>query len=91
MPTVFKRFSDAARTIRSADKPMRESIYAAYFDHLNDIQADDLPREFQLIYDSVKLRLTAVIPHGTISNDEAGYIAADILYLAERLHSNSTI
>jgi hypothetical protein len=91
MPTVIKRFSAAARAITSADKPMRECIYAAYFIHLDGIEADDLPDQFQLIYDSVKLRLTAVITHGTISDDEAGYIAADILYLAESLHSNSTI
>ncbi len=54
------------------------------------INSDDLHRKFQFIYDSVKLRLTAVIPHGNISNDEASHIAADILYLTDVLHSSCT-
>ncbi len=90
MPTVIKRFSDAARIITSATKPMRECVYGAYLNHLNGIHTEELPWELQFIYDSVKLRLTAVIPDGNISNDEAGYIAADILYLADVLHSSCT-
>ncbi len=90
MSTVIKRFSDAARIITSNNRPMRECVYDAYLNHLNGIHTEELPWKLQFIYDSVKLRLTAVIPDGNISNDEASHIAADILYLADMLHSSTT-
>ena len=83
MRNLAQRLSDAARIITSESIPVRDSIYLAFFAHLNDIDPDDMPRKFQFIYDSVKLRLTASIPHGNISHDEASHIAADILFLAD--------
>ncbi len=70
---------------------MRECVYGVFLNQLNGIQTDELPWELHFIYDSVKLRLTGVIPDGNISNEEAGYIAADILYLANKLQSRSAI
>jgi hypothetical protein len=91
MINLAQQLSDAARVLTSENKPIRESIYVAFFDHLNDINPDDMPRKFQFIYESVKLRLTAAAPHGNISNDEAGHIAADILFLADVLHTDTRV
>jgi hypothetical protein len=88
---VLQKFSAAVKILSSQNQPMWECVYSAYINHLNGIQADELPRKLQLLYDSVKLRLIGVIPDGNISNDEAGYIAADILYLADQLQSRLSI
>ncbi len=91
MTNLAQRLSDAARIITTKNIPVRDSIYVAFFTHLNDIDPNDMPRKFQFIYDSVKLRLTASIPHGNISNDEANHIAADILFLADVLDKNQRV
>ncbi|MDH3723887.1 MAG: hypothetical protein OER74_20495, partial [Desulfobacteraceae bacterium] len=66
---------------------MWECVKQAYADHLSDISRDDLPEEIQIFYDSVKLRVTSVEPPGYIGNDEAIYIANDIMYLADVINS----
>ena len=91
MVDLAQQLSDAARILTSENKPVRESVYIAFFDHLSDINPDDMSRKFQFIYDSVKLRLTATTPHGDISNDEAGHIAADILFLADVLQTEQRV
>jgi len=49
---------------------------------------DDLPEEVQIIYESVTDRLTSLEPPGDISNEEAGYLAKDILYMADVVRSH---
>jgi hypothetical protein len=66
---------------------MWESVKQAYVDHLSDISTDDLPKEMQIFYDSVKLRVKSVEASGHISNDEASYIANDIIYLVDVISS----
>jgi hypothetical protein len=83
MTDLMKKFSEAAKTVSSSKAPMWELVKQAYVDYLSDISTDDLPKEIQIFYDSVKLRITSGELFGHISNDEARYIANDIIYLAE--------
>ena len=87
MTDLVKKFSDAAKTISSSNNPMRECVYSAYVDHISDIDIDDLPEELQIIYEAVTNRLTSVEPTGDIGNDEASYLAKDILYMSDVLRS----
>jgi hypothetical protein len=52
---------------------------------LSDIKVDDLPEEIQVFYESVKMRLTSTIPPEGIGDDEANWIAEDILYMADMI------
>jgi hypothetical protein len=83
MPDLHKKFSKAVEKISSENKDIRAGVYCAYVDHLSDIDPDDLPREIQMFYESVKTRLTSTIPPGKMSFDEAGWIAEDILFMAD--------
>ena len=68
---------------------MWECVKQAYVDHLSDISTDNLPEEIQIFYDSVKLRVKSVDTLGHIDNDEASYIANDIMYMADVIRSGS--
>jgi hypothetical protein len=87
MTDLMKKFSEAAKAVSSSKTPMWESVKQAYVDHLSDISTDDLPKEMQIFYDSVKLRVKSVEASGHISNDEASYIANDIIYLVDVISS----
>ena len=89
MSDLLKKFSEAAEKVSSEKKGIRECVYGAYVDHLSDINTDDLPWEIQIFYESVKTRLTSTVLPGKISDDEAGWIADDILYMADviRMHN----
>jgi hypothetical protein len=85
MPDLLKKFEKAAKKISSEKKNIRECVYCAYVDHLSDINTDDLPWEIRIFYESVKMRLTSTVPPGIISDDEASWIAEDILHMAEMI------
>jgi len=87
MTDLLNKFSKAAKAVSSSKTLMWECVKKAYADHLSDISTDDLPKEIQVFYDSVKLRVTSVEPLGHIDNDEASYIAQDILYMADVISS----
>ena len=87
MPDLLKKFSKAVKMISSEKKDIRECVYCAYVDHLSDISTDSLPEEIQIFYDSIKLRITSVEAFGHIDNDEASYIANDIMYMADVISS----
>jgi hypothetical protein len=87
MTELMKKFSEAAKAVSSSKTPMWESVKQAYVDHLSDISTDDLPEEIQIFYDSLKLRVKSAEASGHISNDEASYIANDIIYLADVISS----
>ena len=89
MTDLLKKFSEAAKELTSEKKSTRKCVYCAYVDHLSDINTDDLPEEIQIFYESVKTRLTSTVLPGKISDDEAGWIAEDILYMADviRVHN----
>ena len=89
MTDLLKKFSAAAQTLKSNTHPVRTCVYGAYREHLKDINPDDLPKNIQIIYESVKDRLTSVKPRGDIGEDEAGNLAKDILYMADVVKSNS--
>jgi hypothetical protein len=82
MPDLLTKFSKAAKKISSEKNDIRECVYCAYVDHLSDINTDDLPSEIRIFYESVKMRLTSTIPPDKISDDEASWIAEDILHMA---------
>lgn len=82
MTDLLKKFS-AAETVKSNNHPVRVCVYGAYREHLKDINPDDLPENIQIIYESVRDRLTSVRPIGDIGEDEAGYLAKDILHMAD--------
>ena len=83
MADLYKKFSEAVKMISSAEKSLQECVYCAYIDHLSDIDTDDLPEEIKIFYESVKIRLTSVVPPGDIGDEEATYLAKDILYMAD--------
>ena len=83
MTDLFKKFSAAAETLKTENNTVRGCVYGAYREHLKDINPDDLPENIQIIYESVKDRLTSVRPKGDIGEDEAGYLAKDILHMAD--------
>jgi len=88
MADLLKKFSAAAETVKSNNNPVRVCVYGAFREHLKDINPDDLPENIQIIYESVRDRLTSVRPKGDIGEDEAGYLAEDILHMADVLKSN---
>ena len=83
MTDLLKKFSAAAETLKSNNNPVRVGVYGAYREHLKDINPDDLPKNIQIIYESVRDRLASVRPKGDIGEDEAGYLAKDILHMAD--------
>ena len=89
MTDLLKKFSAAAETVKSNNNPVRVCVYGAYREHLKDINPDDLPDNIQIIYESVKDRLTSARPKGDIGEDEAGHLAKDILYMADVVTSNA--
>jgi len=82
MPDLLKKFNNASKELSSEKKDFRECVYCAYVDHLSDIDTDDLPPEIRIFYESVKMRLTSTIPPEKVGEDEANWIAEDILYMA---------
>jgi len=87
MTDLLNKFSEAAKVVSSGKTHMWECVNRAYVNHLSDISTDSLPEEIQIFYDSVKLRITSVEALGHIDNDEAGYIANDIMYMADVISS----
>ena len=87
MTDLLNKFSEAAKAVSYSKNPMWECVKQAFADHLSGISTDSLPDELQIFFDSVKLRVTSVEPLGHIDNDEASYIAQDILYLADMMSS----
>ena len=83
MPDLFMKFSEAAEKISSEKKQMKKCVYSVYRNYLSEISLADLPEEIQPIFDALVNRLTSVEPPGDIGNDEASYLAKDILYMAE--------
>ena len=88
MTDLLNKFSEAAKTVSSSKTHIWECVQQAYVDHLSDISTESLPEEIQIFYDSVKLRITSVEPPGRIGNDEASYIANDIMYIADLINSS---
>ena len=88
MTDLLKKFSDAATTVKSNTNPVRVCVYGAYRDHLRGINPDDLPEGIQIIYESVIDRLSSAEPAGDIGEDEAGYLAKDILHMADVIKTN---
>jgi hypothetical protein len=89
MPDLIKKFSKATEKIFSKKNDIREGVYCAYVDHLSDISTDDLPEDVQIIYESVTERLMSAEPAGKVSDDEANWIAEDILYMADGIRINN--
>ena len=85
MADLCKKFSEAVKMISFAEKPIQECVYCAFVDHLSDINTADLPEELQIFYESVKIRLTSVVPPGAIGSEEAIYLAKDIAYMSDVL------
>lgn len=83
MTELHKKFSEAAKMISFNEESIRKCVYCAYYDYLSDIDSEDLPEEIKIFYESVKIRLTSVLPPGDIDNEEAVYLAKDILYMAD--------
>ena len=91
MSDNFDKFAAAVRVLSSNEKPIRELVYGAYIDYLQDIDLNELPPKIRIIYESVRLRLTSVFPAGDFENDEAGFLANDILYLAGVIQSQKEL
>ncbi len=85
MTDLLNKFSEAAKMVSSNKNHLRECVYCAYVDHLSGINLDDLPEDIQIIYESVEMRLTSTVPPGDIGNDDADYLAKDILFMADVL------
>ena len=83
MADLHKKFSEAAKVITLDENSIPKRVYCAYLDHLSDIDVDDLPEEIKIFYESVKIRLTSIVPPGDIDKKEAVYLAKDILYMAD--------
>jgi len=88
MADLYKKFSEAVKMISFAEKPIQECVYCAFVDHLSDINTADLPEELQIFYESVKIRLTSVVPPGAIGSEVAICLAKDIAYMADVLEGH---
>jgi hypothetical protein len=88
MPDLLRKFSKAAEKISSNKNQMKKCVYGVYRDYLSDVTPEDLPDEIQPIFDALINRLTSADPPGDIGIDEAGYLAKDILYMADVLKAN---
>ena len=89
MTDLLNKFSKAAKAVSTNKTPMWKCVKQAYVDHLSDISTNNLPEEIQIFYDSLKLRIKLVNIFGHIDNDEASYIANDIMYMADVIRSDS--
>jgi hypothetical protein len=90
MPDLLDKFEKAAKKISSSEKKdIRKCVYCAYVDHLSDINTDDLPEDIQIFYESIIMRLTSTVPAGKISDDEAHWIAKDILFMADVIRTHN--
>lgn len=87
MNDLLNQFSEAAKAVSSSKTHVWDCVKQAYVDHLSGIDTDGLPEELKIFYDSVKLRVTSAETFGYHNNDEAGYIANDIMYLADLIRS----
>ena len=87
MIDLRNKFSEAAKAVSSSKNPMWECVRNAFSDHLRDIRREDLPEQLQIFFDSVRLRVSTGEALGQINNYEAGYIAKDILYMADVINS----
>ena len=85
MPDLLEKFTKAAEEVSSKKKDIRECVHCAFVDYLSDINTIDLPWEIRIFYESVKIRLTSTVPPGEINDDEATWIAKDILYMANAI------
>ena len=81
------KFSEAAKAVSSSKNPMWECVRQAFIDHLSEIRREDLPEQLRIFFDSVRLRVNTGETLGQINNDEASYIAKDILYMADVINS----
>ena len=86
MTDLLYKFSEAAKAITTSKNSMWECVRQAFVGHLSQISKDSLPEELQIFYDSVRLRIIAGETLGHISNEEASYIAEDILYMAHTIN-----
>ena len=87
MTDLLNKFSKAAKAVSSGKNCVWECVRQAFVDHLSDISTDSLPEGLQIFYDSVKLRIISGETLGHINNEEASYIAEDILYMADVINS----
>ena len=89
MTDLLNKFSEAAKTVSSRKTDVWEGVKRAFADHLNDISTDSLPEEIKIFYDSVKLRVKSAEVFGYIDNNEAIFIANDIIYMANVISSGT--
>ena len=89
MADLLKKFTEAAKAVSSNNPTNWESVKCAYIDHLSEISTESLPEKLQIFFESVKLRFSTADVIGNIKDDEASYIAQDIEYMADMLHSES--
>ena len=87
MSDLINKFSNAAKAVSLSKNPVWECVNQAYSDYLSDISTDSLPEQLQIFYDSVKLRVRTADTFGYVDNDEARYIALDIVYMADKIIS----
>ena len=87
MTDLSNKFSEAAKAVSSSKTHVWECVRRAFADHLNDISTDSLPEEIKIFYDSVKLRVKSAEVFGYIDNNEAIFIANDIVYMANVISS----
>ena len=77
MSALLQKFSEASKMVSSSQKQMKERVYDAYFNYLEDVKSDELPEKIRITFDSVKLRLISTIPYGHIDNCDAAHVAED--------------
>ena len=90
MLDLLEKFTKAAKEVSSKRKGIRDCVHCAFVEHLSDINPDDLPWEIRIFYESVKIRLTSTVLPGGINEDEADWIAKDILYMADVIRNKNT-
>ena len=92
MSAILQKFSEASNLVSFSQKQMRDRVYDAYFNYLEDVKSDELPEKIRIIFDSVRLRLISTMPYGHIDNCDAAHVAEDIHYLAGfmRMHCSRT-
>ena len=91
MLDLFEKFTKAAQEVSSNKKGIQECVHSAFADHLSDINTDDLPWEIRIFYESVKIRLKSTVPPGGINDDEATWIAKDIVYMADVIRTHTKL
>ena len=91
MSALLQKFCEASKMVSSSQKQLKEVVYDAYFNYLEDVKSDDLPEKVRITFDSVKLRLMSTIPYGYIDDRDAAYVADDIHYLAGFMRAHRDI